>query len=96
MHEEEIHFQNCNLIGFGRFDPGDLDIWPSDPKINRVPLLAWMDVWTKFEEGRSRHSRVNEWKRYGTFDPNYLDLWPSDPKINRVPFIHILSNEIFF
>jgi len=26
MHEEEIHFQNCNLIGFGRFDPGDLDI----------------------------------------------------------------------
>jgi len=28
------------------------------PKINRVPLLPRMDMWTKFEEGRSRHSRV--------------------------------------
>jgi len=27
-----------------------------DPKINRFPMLPMMDVWTKFEEGRSRHS----------------------------------------
>jgi len=24
-----------------------------NPKINRVPLLPRMDVWTKFEKGRS-------------------------------------------
>ena len=39
-----------NGKGFETFDPSDLDIWPSYPKINRVPLLARMDVWTKFEE----------------------------------------------
>ena len=32
----------------------DLDLWPSDPKINRVHLLPR----TKFEEGRSRRSRI--------------------------------------
>ena len=34
--------------GFGTFDPGDFDLRPSDSKINRVPLLPKMDVWTKF------------------------------------------------
>jgi len=29
-----------------------------DPTINRIPLLPRMDVWTKFEEGRSRRYRV--------------------------------------
>ena len=38
--------------GFGIFDPGDLDLWPNDPKINRVSPSPRMDVWTKFEEGR--------------------------------------------
>ena len=38
--------------GFGTFDPDDLDLWPSDPKINRVPLLSRTDVWFKFKEGR--------------------------------------------
>ena len=50
--------------GFGtfEFDPGVLGLWPSDPKINRVSLLPRRDVWTKFEEGRSRHSRGIDWK----------------------------------
>jgi len=26
MYEEEIHFQNCYLNAFGRFDSGDLDL----------------------------------------------------------------------
>ena len=29
-----------------------------DPSIDRVYLLPKMDVWTKFEEGRSRRSCV--------------------------------------
>jgi len=31
-----------------------------------------MNVWTKFEEGRSRHSRVIDWKRFGHIWP----WWP--------------------
>ena len=44
--------------------------------LNRVPLLPRMNVWMKFEEGRSRHSRVIERKVLAhltlvtlTFDP---------------------------
>ena len=59
MYEEEIHFLNCYLNSFGRFDIRDFD-----PKIDRVPLLSRMDVWTKFEEDMSRHSRVIEWKQF--------------------------------
>ena len=31
-----------------------------DPQINRILLLPRMDVWTEFEEGRSRRSRVTD------------------------------------
>ena len=55
------------LIGhrFCTFDPCDIDLWSSDPKINRVPLIPKMDVWTKFEDGRSRCCRVIDRKRKG-------------------------------
>mgnify|MGYP006890244326 CR=1 FL=1 len=33
MYEDEIHFRNCYLFSVSRFDPGDLDLWPSDTKI---------------------------------------------------------------
>jgi len=53
------------------FDSGQPDLWPSDPKINRCPLLPRMDVWTMYEKGRSRHSRDIHWNGLGEFD-----LWP--------------------
>ena len=34
-----------------------------DSSIKRVPLLYRMDVWDKFEEGRSRRSRVIDRKK---------------------------------
>ena len=40
--------------GLDKFDHRDLDLWPSDPKINRVPLLHRKDVWTRYEKGRLR------------------------------------------
>ena len=55
-----------------------------DPSINGISLLPKMDVWTKFEEGRPRCSRVIDLKRFDTFDHGDLDLRPSDPKIIRV------------
>jgi len=35
MNEEEIHFGKL-LLGnsFGTFDTSDIDLWPSDPKMN--------------------------------------------------------------
>ena len=35
-----------------------------DPNINRDPLLPKMDVWNKFEGGRSWRSRVIDRKRF--------------------------------
>jgi len=58
-----------NGKGFGTFDPGDIDLWPSDPSIYRVPLLPKMDVWTKFEEGRLRRSQVIDRK-------GFWHIWP--------------------
>jgi len=52
MYEEEIHFGKLFLKQFEMV----LEHLTFDPKINRVPLLPRMDVWTKFEDGRSRHS----------------------------------------
>ena len=78
MYKEEIHFQNCNLNGFGRF-------WPSDPEIYRVPLLPWTGVWTKFEEGRSRLSWVIGWKPFWHIWPRCP--WPLTHTINRVPLL---------
>ena len=65
---------------FGTFDPGDLDLWPSDT--NRVPLLARLDVWTKFEEGTSRRSSVIDCNRKGyrrTDQPTDMHkaIWPA-------------------
>ena len=33
MYVEDFNFRNCYLNGFDTFDPGDLDLWPSDPKL---------------------------------------------------------------
>ena len=50
--------------GFGTFDPSNFDLWPSEPKIHRVPLLPRTSMWTQSEKGRSRRSRVidRKWK----------------------------------
>ena len=78
-------FLKLLLKPFWQIWPGDL--WPSDPKNNRVSLLSKMDVWTKFEEGRARHSQVIEGNGFGTFDLGDLELWPSDPSINMVSLL---------
>ena len=66
MYEEEIHFGKLFLkqfeMAFEHLTPVTLTF---DPKINRVHLLSRMDVWTKFEEDRSRCSRVTDQKRKG-------------------------------
>ena len=68
-----------NLKQFGTFDLGDLDLWPYDPKINRVPLLPRMDVWIKFEKGRSRRSQVIDQKQFWHIWPVTLTFDPVTP-----------------
>jgi len=46
-----------------------------DPEINRVHMLPRMDVLTKFEEGRSRRSRVIDRKRKGYRWTDRLTWW---------------------
>ena len=66
------------LIGnaFGTFNPSDFDLWLSDPKINRVPMLPRMDVWTRYEEGWSRCSRVIYLKWFWHIWPQWPWPWP--------------------
>jgi len=72
MYEEEIHFGKLLLkhLVFGPFDHSDLDFWPSDLKVIRIHMLPTMDVWTRYEEGRSRRSQVID---------KFWHIWPQWP-----------------
>ena len=67
MYEEEIHFGKLLLkqsdMVLTHLTPVTLTFDPVTP--NRVPLLSRADVWTNFEEGRSRRSQVIDQKRKG-------------------------------
>ena len=54
-------------------------IFDSVTKITRVPLLPRMNVWTKFEEGRSRHSWVIDQKQKGYMRTNQSTDRPTCP-----------------
>ena len=68
MYEEEFHFGKLLLkqsyMVLTNLTPSDVILWPSDPKINRIPMLLRIDVWTRYEKGWSRHSRVINLKRF--------------------------------
>ena len=74
--------------GFSTFDPSDLDLWPSDPNSYRVHLLHRMNVWTKFEEGGSRRSRV--------IDPKRKSYRRTDLQTDRQTDLHAQSNMPLF
>ena len=59
---------------FYTFDLGDLDLWPSEPRT---------DVWTNFEEGRSRRSQFIDRKQFWhiwLWWPWPLTQWPPKSK----------------
>ena len=66
MYEEEIHFGKILLkqseMVLTHLTPVTLTF---DPVIYRVHMLPKMYVWTKFEKGRLRRSRVIDRKRKG-------------------------------
>jgi len=63
MYEEEFHIGKLFLKQFEMvLEHLTLTF---DPEIIRIPLLTRMIVWTKFEEGRSRCSRVIDRKQKG-------------------------------
>jgi len=87
MYEEEFHFRNCYLNSFVRFDPGDLDIWPSDPKI--IEFLCypgWMCDPSLRKAGQGILQLLNG-KGFDTFDSGDLDLWPNYASIKTVSLL---------
>ena len=63
--------------GLGIFDLDYLDLWPCDPKLNMVAMLLRMDVWTRYEKGRSMHFLVIHRKRFWHICPRWpLTQWP--------------------
>ena len=60
MYEEEIHFWKLILkqseTVLAHFTLLTLTFDPVTPKSVGFPLLPRMDVWTNYEEGRSRRS----------------------------------------
>ena len=63
--------------GLGIFDLDYLDFWPCDPKLNMVAMLLRMDVWTRYEKGRSMHFLVIHRKRFWHICPRWpLTQWP--------------------
>jgi hypothetical protein len=70
------------------FSNGDLDLWPNDPKINRVLSLHRGIMWPsvlKIQYTELKLSCGNDpvVKKY-IYSNGDLDLWPNHPKINRV------------
>ena len=61
MYEEEIHFWKLLL----KLSETVLTYLTSDTVTPiSIGSAARTDVWTKFEEGRSRRSQVIDWKRF--------------------------------
>jgi hypothetical protein len=68
------------------YSNGDLDLWPNDPKINRILPLHRGIMWPsllkiQYTELKLSCDPVVKKSIYSNSD---LDLWPNDPKINRV------------
>jgi len=82
----EIHFGKLLLkqsdMVLTHLTPVTLTFDPVIPKsIRYVPLLPMTDVWTKFEEGRSMHFWVIDWKRFWQIWPRWpwpLTQWPQN------------------
>ena len=69
--------------GFHSSGHCDLDLWPTDIKINRNLLLNKGYHPMKFEGSGSKDTRVISGNGFHSSSHCDLDLWPTDPKINR-------------
>jgi hypothetical protein len=63
--------------------PCDLDLWPSDPKINRVHLLVVTNQYVKYMDFVIITFQDNQQKPFWHWRPCDLDLWPCYFNINR-------------
>jgi len=79
MYEVETHFGKL-LLKQSATVLTHLTWWPLTQWPQIKPLLPGTDVWTKFEEGRSRRSRVIDRNWFCTFDPVTLTF---DPVISK-------------
>ena len=86
--ELKLSWGNDPVVKNSIYSNDDLDLWPNDPKINRVLLLPQGNMWPtllKIQYTDLKLSCGNDpvVKNY-IHSNSELDLWPNDPKINRV------------
>jgi hypothetical protein len=70
------------------YSNGDLDLWPNDPKINRVLPLPQAQGKVKFGKDPIDGTKLklcgnDPVVKHSIYSNGDLDLWPNDSKINR-------------
>jgi hypothetical protein len=71
--------------------PCDVDLWPSDLKINRGHLLNMTNLHAKYEDCGSRNLKLLGGQAFFSQGSHDLDLWPSDLKINRGQLLNMAN-----
>jgi hypothetical protein len=82
--ELKLSCGNDPVVRNSIYSNGDLDLWPNDPKINRVLPLPQGNHVTKIQYTELKLCGNDPVVRNYIYSNGDLDLWPNDPKINRV------------
>jgi hypothetical protein len=85
--ELKLSSRNHPVVKNSIYSNSDLDLWPNDPKINRVLSLPQGNHVAKFVKDpiyRTSYRAEMTLLSKIIFIVSDLDLWPNDPKINRV------------
>jgi hypothetical protein len=82
--ELKLSCRNDPVVKNSIYRNGDIDLWPNDPKINRVLPLPQGNHVAKFVKDPIYRTKVIMWKRpvvnNSIYSNGELDLWPNDPK----------------
>jgi hypothetical protein len=86
--ELKLSCGNDPVVNNSIYSNGDLDLWPNDPKINRVfpfhSVIMWPSM-VKIQYTELKLSCGNDpVVKYFIYSNGDIDLWPNDPKINRI------------
>ena len=86
--ELKLSCGNDHVVKNYIYSNNDLDLWPNDPKVNRVLPFHRATMWSslvKIQYTELKLSCGNDpVVKNSIYSNGELDLWPNDPKINRV------------
>ena len=86
--ELKLSCGNNPVVKNSIYSNGDLDLWPNDPKINRMLTLPQGNQGAKIGKDPIYKTKVimrnDPVVKKSIYSNSDLDLWPNDPKINRI------------